>query len=74
MSKPTREDLEARWEVLWARGQELKERQAKITGSLDTMDDAFADRALTQLREDREQHERDLLELRRQMEEHGGFD
>ena len=74
MSDPTREDLEARWGVLWAHGQELKERQARLTDSLAKMDEALADRALEQLQEDRKQYERDLLELRRLMKEHGGFE
>jgi hypothetical protein len=72
--KPTREDLEARWELLWARGRELDERQARLFESLPTVDDAIGKRALDQLQHDRDQHDRDLLELREQMKEHGGFD
>ena len=74
MSDPTREDLEARWEVLWARGQELKERQARLLDSLASMNEAFADRALVQLEKDRQQYDRDLKELRRLMKQHGGFE
>lgn len=72
--KPTREDLEARWGILWARGRELDERQARLLESLPTVDDALGKRALDQLQQDRAQHERDLLELQEQMREHGGFE
>lgn len=72
--KPTRDELEARWKDLWAIGEELKQRRARLDGAAPTMEEAMGDRAWQQLRQDREQHERDLLELRRQMQEHGGFD
>ncbi|MCA9781271.1 MAG: hypothetical protein KC800_31340 [Candidatus Eremiobacteraeota bacterium] len=72
--KPTREDLEARWKILWARGRELDERQERLLSSMGTVENAIGKRALDQLQQDRDQHERDLLELKRQMREHGGFE
>ena len=72
--KSTKEELEARWKIIWARGQELKERQAQLQEALPSMDAAMVDRALDQLHQDREQHERDLLQLRVQMEECGEFE
>ncbi len=70
----TREELEERWRVLWALGNELTERHDRIVASLDTVEEPIGLRALDQLRIDQEQHRRDLRELRAAMERHGGFE
>lgn len=69
----TRDELEARWKVLYAQSQELEERQARIIGGLGSIEEQIGQRALAQLEEDRAQLDLDLQELRQQMEEHGGF-
>jgi hypothetical protein len=69
-----RDELQARWEALWARGLELSERHSRFTESLATMDHAIGSRALEQLHAEQEQHKRDLRELRAAMERHGGFE
>lgn len=70
---PTREELEARWKVLWRRGQELTERHDRLLASLATIEESIGRRALEQLETDQEQHKRDLAELRADMERNGGF-
>lgn len=71
--KPTREELEARWRILQVRGQELDERQAGLASTLSTVEDKIGKRAMVQLKQDRAEHEQDLLELRQMMTEDGGF-
>lgn len=70
---PAREQLEARWEVLWARGQELAARAERIQSTLASVEERIGRNALEQLHKEQQQHERDLLELRVAMERHGGF-
>jgi len=69
----TREQIEARWQELWARGEELTERQERLLASMTDMEPTLADRALKQLAEDRQWHERELLALRSAMDKNGGF-
>lgn len=69
----TRESLEALWQKLWAEGQEIDERQKRLLSSTD-MEPALFDRAMAQLESDREEHQERLLDLRRRMKEHGGFE
>lgn len=65
------EELRARWEVLWGRGQELKERQERLLSTLDGMDAEAGESALDQLAADRQVHERDVRQLRAQMAQNG---
>jgi hypothetical protein len=71
---PTREELEARWQELWARREEQKERHARLLASLATIEDAIGRRALAQLEADQIQLEADLRELRADMERNGTFE
>lgn len=73
MSDETKRVLEERWKLLWDQGEDLKERQAKLLSSLGEIEEAVYKRAEEQLLLDRRAYERDLLELRAQMSEHGGF-
>ncbi len=73
MSDSTKEALEERWQLLWARGRELDEREERLLASLPEIEEAVYLRAEAQLRAERDQHQADLLDLRRQMEEYGGF-
>lgn len=73
MIPTSQEELRARWEVLWGRGQELKERQERLLSTLDAMDPEAGERALDQLAADRQAHERDVRQLRSQMAQ-GGSD
>lgn len=70
----TREALEARWQALWMKGRELEERQERLLSSLETIEPSLYHRAEEQLLQERQEHERALLELQSQMEELGGFD
>jgi hypothetical protein len=72
--EPSREELEERWRVLWARGEELTARHGRLLASLATVEDAIGRRALDQLHEEQENHKRDLADLRAAMERHGGFE
>lgn len=69
----SREALEERWQLLWARGRELDEREERLLASLSEIEEAVYLRAEAQLRADRDQHQADLLDLRRRMAEQGGF-
>lgn len=71
---PAREELQSRWEVLWARGLELSDRHRRLVESLATVEDAIGRRALDQLHAEQGQHKLDLAELTADMERHGGFE
>ena len=73
MNQPTRDDLEAKWLKLWEWGQELKDRQRVLLESSSTMEEGIFDRAISQIEKEREQRGRELEDLKRLMEEHGGF-
>lgn len=70
---PSREELQARWEVLWLRGQELTARHDRLLSSLATVEESIGLRALVQLEAEQEQHKRDLQALVADMERNGGF-
>lgn len=72
-SAPSREELQARWEELWRRGQELTERHDRLLAALATVEESIGRSALGQLEADQEQHKRDLQDLRAAMERNGGF-
>lgn len=71
---PTREELEERWQVLWAQREELKDRYERLLASLTTVEDAIGRRALDQIERDQVQLEQDLRELRADMERNGTFE
>lgn len=70
---PTREELEARWQVLWAQGEELTARHERLLASLRTVEESIGLKALEQLREDQAVYKREMERLRADMERNGGF-
>jgi len=72
--KPTREELEEQWKLLWARGVDLDERQERLLLALETIEKPLWERAAEQLNRERQQHDEELAELYTLMEEHGGFE
>lgn len=71
---PSKEELQQRWEVLWAGREELSARYERIIDSLATVEEPIGKKALAQLEADQERHKRELEELKKDMDRVGGFE
>lgn len=64
---PQEEDLQARWERLWAWGEDLDERQARLLASMEEISPEMFDRALAVLHQEREQYHAELQQLKAEL-------